>query len=122
MEAYPIIYILFAHFLADFVFQDDVMLNYKGKSIGWLFIHIGLYMTAMLIIMLLGTLIFAWTWKTALIYVLINGCTHFTLEYFTSKVNVKSWDENRIHHYFVGQGFDQFVHVSILIYTYFLFK
>lgn len=99
---------LFLHWFGDFVCQSDKMAINKSKSNFWLSMHVLVY-TAVL--MFLG-------WKIAL----INGIAHWIIDYFTSRLNAWLWAKEERHWFFVSVGFDQFLHVALLWYTWMVIK
>lgn len=101
-----IIYILFVHWLADFVLQSHWQAINKSKSNKALGIHCLIY-GGVLGIMLLNP------W-----YGLINGLIHFPVDYVTSRINAKLYKKGDIHNFFVMVGLDQFIHFVTLILTY----
>lgn len=100
-----LIWILFAHWVADFVCQSDYMA--KGKSSSNLILgqHILVY-TAVIALMTLNPL-----------FALVNGAIHFVVDYFTSRASSKLYKAGQIHWFFVVIGFDQFIHTATLLYT-----
>ena len=115
--SYMIIYLLFTHFVADFVWQSDKMAINKSKSNMWLSIHVLMYcnvfliMTFPLFIYLFGGV------KFLFVYIGFNGVLHWITDYFTSRLSSYLYDKNR-HYFFVTIGFDQFVHAYCLIATF----
>jgi hypothetical protein len=97
--------ILFAHWLADFVYQTDSMAQNKSKSMLWLSIHTVVYS------LVIGALLFNPAWA------LYNGLAHFVVDYFTSKLNKKLWEDKEVHWFFVSVGFDQLLHTACLLLT-----
>jgi hypothetical protein len=95
--------VLFLHFIADFVLQTDAMAKGKSSSNRWLGLHIMVYTAPFLV---LG-------WK----YALVNGASHFAIDWCTSRMTSRLWKAGRVHDFFVVIGFDQFLHVAILIAT-----
>lgn len=102
-----VVFLLFVHWFADFYSQTDKMAQNKSTSNKWLGIHCLTY----------SFILFVASFN--LTFTLINGILHFAIDYCTSRVNKKLWAENRVHDFFVSVGFDQFLHVSILIATFF---
>lgn len=107
MEIKFLCFILFAHWVADFVGQSDYMA--KGKSSNnWILLwHITVY-TGLLGLM---TAFRNPTWA------LLNGAIHFVVDWFTSRASSKLYKDGKIHEFFVVIGFDQFIHTALLIYT-----
>jgi hypothetical protein len=97
--------LVWAHFFADFVLQNDKMAMNKSTSIKWLSIHVGVY-----------TLIFfIWGWQFAL----LNGILHWMTDFVTSKISAHFWKKNDMHWFFTVIGCDQAIHMTCLIGTYF---
>lgn len=107
-----IIWILYTHFVADFITQTDEMAKNKSTSWKWLFYHIASYSVCFILpsIMLVGI-------KPGFLYVAINGTAHFVVDAVTSRINSKLWKQGKVHWFFVGIGADQFIHAAILILT-----
>lgn len=95
--------ILFLHFVSDFMLQSDAMAKGKSKSNYWLSLHILAYSSPFLI----------FGWK----YAIVNGASHFAIDYVTSRASGRMWRAGRTHDFFVVIGFDQFLHAAILIAT-----
>lgn len=114
------IYLLIVtHWLADFVFQTDDMAKNKSKSNFWLSYHVMMY----------GTII--WAFCIFLVatqglrpdfnylkFALINTGSHFAIDYVTSRMTSKLWAKGEVHNFFVVIGFDQALHMLILVSTY----
>ncbi len=113
--------ILLIHWFADFVVQTDKQA--KGKSSSWAFLlsHTFYYSA---IWMILGSL-FQASGITNLspgiltIFVIITFVAHTTTDYFTSRLNSKLWAKGDVHNFFVSIGFDQFLHFTQLLLTYY---
>ena len=109
------LYIIFLHWIADFVCQTDKMA--RGKSKNWkdLLSHTLVYS----LIMSFGML---FVLNFSLINILLFGLTTFMLhtitDYFTSRLNSKLWADNKVHNFFVSVGFDQVLHYTQLFLTY----
>lgn len=100
-----VVWLLFIHWVADFVFQSDWMAKNKSKSNDALLIHCFAY-GAVIGVMTLNPL-----------FGLINGTIHFPVDYVTSRINSKLWEAKQVHWFFVSIGFDQFIHFVTLILT-----
>lgn len=96
-----IIFLIWAHFIADFLLQSNMMAQKKSESIYWLSIHSAVYG---LVMMLFG-------WK----FGLINGFLHFIVDGITSRINKGLWKDGNMHWFFVGIGADQAIHITTLI-------
>jgi hypothetical protein len=116
-----IILLFVVHFLADFVFQSSKMATGKSKSIKWLSIHVSVYALISLITLialgsLYGNFLFGFYWWS------INVILHFIVDFFTSKITSRFWEQKNMRFFFVMIGFDQLIHNVCLIATFFLLK
>ena len=112
MEIATLILLIWAHFVADFVLQTHTMAVNKSTSNKWLASHVGVYTLFFVFIAILSPVI-------TLGYVLVNGVLHFITDYFTSRATTRLWKEERVHDFFVVIGFDQALHMSAMILTYY---
>ena len=111
-----ILAILFIHFIADFVFQTHQQAINKSRSNVYLTKHVlsytvGLYIGGLILLSLVKDLIF----EHFVIWTCINGILHWITDYFTSRLNAWLWSKNEVHWFFVGVGFDQFIHYTCLL-------
>lgn len=114
--------IILIHWLADFVFQTDKMA--KGKSKNWndLLSHTGTYsfiwfcFVPFYVLLNLDTYV-EWT---GTLFVLITFIAHTVTDYFTSRLNSKLWAKGDVHNFFVSIGFDQVLHYTQLLLTYYI--
>lgn len=109
------------HFLADFVFQSSKMATGKSKSLKWLSIHVGVYALISLISLFVlgsfyGNFLFGVYWWG------INVILHFIVDFFTSKITSRFWEQKNMRLFFVMIGFDQLIHNVCLISTFFILK
>ena len=115
-----IIWILFVHWVADFVCQSRGVAIDKSKDNWALSYHTGIYSW----VLTLGVFIYAalahWdinkVWGV-FVFVLINGAVHWATDYFTSRLNAKLWAKTHYHNFFVSIGFDQWIHAATLLTT-----
>jgi len=108
--------IIWAHFIGDFVFQNDRMAINKSKSNSWLAIHCLVY-TYILMLFCNIPLGIPGTW-TLTYWALINGAVHFAIDYCTSRGTSYLWQKNERHWFFTLIGFDQALHMTVLFITY----
>lgn len=114
-----IIFVLFCHFMADFVMQSHEMSTKKSKSFLWLSYHIFIYSLG---ILFLGIFIEFFSDPKLFIYWwIVNVLSHYIIDFFTSKLTMYLWKKKETHWFFVTIGFDQLLHTIILIYTTFYF-
>jgi hypothetical protein len=107
---HAIITLLFAHWVADFLFQSNTMALNKSTSVKWLSLHVLTYSTIILIFVF-----FLLPWKTALIFAVVNAVLHWITDFFTSKLTTAYKDDRR--YFFLIIGLDQFIHAATLIFT-----
>ena len=104
MDIYLIIYLLFLHWVADFLWQSDYVAQNKSKSNKVLAFHCFLYG----LFFIVGTM--------NIKFGLILGLIHFPVDYVTSRLNSKLYKAGKNHEFFVSIGFDQWIHfVTILL-------
>ncbi len=97
--------IYFLHWIGDFVLQTDNMALNKSHDNNFLFLHCSVY-----------SLMFVWLGIT---FYLLNFVLHFAVDYFTSRMTARLWEEERRHEFFVIIGMDQFIHIFILTLLYY---
>lgn len=116
-----ILIILAVHFFADFVFQSTKMATGKSKSLKWLSIHVGVYglvsvLSAVFISMRLDSYYYGFSWWAA------NIILHFAVDFFTSKITSRLWEQKNMRLFFVMIGFDQLLHNVCLLGTFYILK
>jgi hypothetical protein len=115
------IYLLFLHFIADFICQTDKMALGKSKSFTILFDHVFTYS----FVMLFGVYFALWVvlnnekldWWYCTSFFTITFITHYFTDALTSRANAYLYDKSR-HWFFVMIGFDQFIHTTTLLLTF----
>lgn len=114
IEIWIVLYLLLAHFVADFICQTDAMAINKSKSNLWLTYHAATY-TA--ILGLAATALFplnaAWVK-----FVAANFVLHWGTDFVTSRITSRLWVANQRHWFFVTIGADQWLHAAALVLTY----
>lgn len=111
-----VLYVLFLHWVADFVCQSRYMAANKAKCNYTLLWHVGVYSGVMAV----GLSIFAYITKeywSVFFFVAINAVLHYITDYFSSRQTTKAWRSNKIHRFFAIIGGDQFIHQLCLIGT-----
>ena len=98
--------VLCTHFVADFMLQTSWMALNKSSKWQALFAHIGLYSLCLLP--------FGW------LFAAVNGGAHLITDAVTSRITKYLWSRQRTHEFFVVIGFDQLLHVLVLIWTAYL--
>lgn len=114
-----IIYILFWHWVADFVAQTQEMALNKSKSLYWLSRHVESYATFLMIgsipILAYGLYSDSHYAFPIIYYITFNAIMHWLTDFVTSKLTSHYWSKKDTHKFFVVVGFDQFIHATTLI-------
>jgi hypothetical protein len=120
MDFITIIGLAFGHWFADFVIQSRKIAESKSSSLRSLFTHVGLYTTALACVM--GPiLIREHSWRLVLSFILLNGFCHLVTDFATSKMSAHAWQSEDKSQFWNIIGFDQSIHWSHLLITYFGF-
>lgn len=102
------IYVLFVHYVADFLCQTNWMALNKSKSNLALGAHVLTYSVVMLaglhIALIFHTI--HWIW----LFVLINGLLHFATDYITSRLTARFWVAEQRAYFWWTIGVDQWIH------------
>lgn len=117
MDLGLIFYLLFAHWVADFVFQDEEWALNKSKSFNSLLEHTSTY-TGILWLFFIPVL-----WGMAIWFVTVNFIAHTAIDYVTNKIVAKRFQDKYLGGSipnlgaFTVIGFDQLLHYIILFVT-----
>lgn len=112
---FSLISLLFAHLFADFELQNDRIAKEKSKSFYALSEHCIVYT---LFICCLTGITFCYLDINLIIYfALLNGLSHFIIDFFSSRISSFFYSTKQNHSFFVTLGFDQFLHTSVLLAT-----
>lgn len=98
---YQVMILIWIHFIADFVLQTREIAKGKSSNIALLGLHCLLYTIPFL----------CFGWKFAL----INGLCHFLVDFATSKATSYLWKKEKERAFFTMIGFDQAIHLTILV-------
>lgn len=104
MEVLIILLLVWIHFIADFILQDDYVAINKAKDNTVLVFHTMVY-----------GLCFAWFGP---LFMLITMVSHGMVDFVTSRGTSRLWSANQRHWFFCLIGFDQALHMTVLILTY----
>ena len=113
-----VLFILFVHFVADFICQTDGMATNKSKSLSWLTIHVCTYTPVLLAALGFWGMYYHIPLSYMWYFGIVNGALHWVTDFFTSKLNYYLWKKEMRHWFFVGIGADQFIHYTCLLITY----
>ncbi len=118
MELNIVIWLLFAHWVADFLMQTDEMAQNKSKNNMWLLKHCLAYGCGITLVSIIGIAIICLVKVTPMqmfVYGLLVTAIHFPVDYVTSRINSKLWADKKVHWFFVSVGFDQWIHFVTLL-------
>jgi hypothetical protein len=116
--------LLFAHWVADFLLQTDYQAKNKSTDFTVLISHTFTYSLAFTFICsgLLTSLGYDYPTLFYPQLFAITFVTHTQIDFITSKITKKLWEEGDTHNFFVVIGFDQLLHLITLIlyFSYFM--
>lgn len=107
------LWLLAAHWVADFVLQTHWQASNKSKNNVALSRHVLVY-TAILGLASFPLMVGNIAW---LPFVVGNGALHFATDYFTSRWSSKLYAKQDWHNFFVVIGLDQLIHQTTLAVT-----
>lgn len=99
--------VIWLHFIADFILQNDYMAHNKSTKIFVCLLHSLVYSLPFLIY--------------GIVFWGIQFCTHFLVDFVSSKASHYLYDRNQRHWFFVTIGADQAIHLSILYQSWLMF-
>ena len=106
IDIISLLFLVWIHFISDFILQSDKVAKKKSKEFNWLAYHSFVYALPFLLV--------------GPSYSLINGLLHFFVDGVTSRINSELYSKGKIHWFFVGIGFDQAIHITMLVLTFIL--
>ena len=106
MMSYSLMMLLIGHLIGDFILQSPCLVEKKEKSIGYLFLHCGLYLIPVFCVLLCFC-----DWLQVIIFSLIVVVSHFMFDFSKIKLNK---GRGKVFDFF-GFVLDQILHVVILI-------
>lgn len=101
-----VLLLVWVHFVADFMFQNDKMAQNKSSNNWWLSYHIAVY-----------SLFFI---PFGFLFAVANGLAHWVTDWCTSRATTYLWKKGERHWFFVVIGFDQAIHMTCMILLYVL--
>lgn len=129
ISAYLVLWLLFSHWVADFLLQTDDMAKNKSSdcivlgfhcifySIVMTFCFLIFYITAQLYYPLEFFIIRPDFPAEYLTFFLFGTFVfHFAIDYVTSRMTTEFWIREERHWFFVTIGFDQFLHFASIIF------
>lgn len=111
---YLVLWVLFAHWIADFVCQTHWQASNKSKNWNALLRHVVVYTAIMAA--LVGIVVQSWfRWE---VFVAITFVAHFITDAITSRVTSRLYAKQDWHNFFVVVGFDQLLHYAQIFLTF----
>lgn len=118
------LFIIIIHYIADFIFQAEEWAINKSKSLGSLLSHT---LTYSLVTLILSLFLLHFKYGvTLLLYTGINFISHTIIDFVTSKIVSKKFENNQLGSdipnlgAFSVIGFDQVLHYTTLFISYYL--
>ena len=111
ISIWVVLWLLFSHWVADFVCQSDWMAVNKSKQLLPLVSHVYMY-TAVLFILLYPT------GAVEAKFFIVTWLAHLGTDFVTSRITSYLWQKEKRHWFFVTIGFDQLLHYAQLLITY----
>lgn len=112
LEIGLVLFILLAHYIADFTLQPRKIAENKSKNINALLIHILQYMFFLYLVLFIALP----NNRTFLLeYVLLNGILHLITDYISSRASGYYYMKKNYHAFWCVVGLDQYVHYFFLI-------
>ena len=119
MSLLVINFIMFAHWIGDFLLQKNkkkTRKKIKNKNLKHLLPHTLIYTIVLTLSVLILQFINKWN-SNLILFFFITYITHFVIDLLITKINEKNLKKNDRHKYFLTIGIDQFIHYSILFAT-----
>lgn len=116
MDITLILYLLFIHWVGDFLFQTFEMGTLKSSSNEWLTIHVSVYTLSWFV--LLG---FITPFVQTFLFCIITFITHWITDYYTSRWTKKLREKEKYYGFpafFNVIGLDQWLHYVQIFLTY----
>ena len=123
MNLTEIFSILIIHWIADFILQTDKQAKNKSSSWKYLTSHTFWYTFTWFIIGIFYIIINQINPWFLFLFCIITFVLHTITDYFTSRLNKKLWENNKVHDFFVSVGFDQILHyIQLFLIYYYITK
>ena len=110
IDIFVIVVLLWAHFIGDFILQSDYHAVNKSKSNLALFEHILFYSLPLTFAAFVIPLSVSW--------IIANAAMHAAVDYVTSRMTSRLWQQGKRHWFFVTIGADQSLHFTCMFVSY----
>lgn len=112
--------ILISHFIADFLFQNKLLID-KKESLGWMSVHTIIYTFFFGMIFYVATYTFHEP-SVVFQYIILNGVLHYAVDVITGLIkkqqDKQEYEKLNDNGFYTTIGFDQLLHLLILFHTY----
>lgn len=119
---FEILYMLFIHWVGDFLLQNTNMATNKSKSNYWLSMHVLTYTATWIYpVWAYDIWIHPLSIWSIILFLLVTGVSHFITDYFTSRWTSKLYKAEKWYGFpafFSVIGLDQLLHFTQLILSY----
>jgi hypothetical protein len=114
-----VFFILFIHWVADFVLQTNWQAQNKSKDDKALTLHV---VTYAIVTTIAWWIAFQLSFDSIVEVFIITYLSHWLTDYCTSRLNSYLWQKKDVHNFFVSVGFDQLLHFVQLFFTFYLIQ
>jgi len=116
-----IIFLILIHWVGDFVLQTHFMSIKKSSSNYYLSLHVLIYSLTTILAwcLFLPCMGYKISFYGIMLSFMIIFISHWVTDYFTSRVTSKLYKEEKIHNFFVIVGFDQVLHYTQILLTFY---
>lgn len=118
-----IILILLTHWVADYVLQSDSLALRKSTSLSALITHSAIYTSVWAGLLIFLELISGLPMIPFVMkFCAITFTTHAAIDYYTSRVQKRLYEQEKRREFFISLGFDQVLHLIQLFACFTLLK
>jgi hypothetical protein len=111
-----LIVVLWLNYLTDYMLQTKKMSENKHNSVLWLLAHVSSFTLALgILVSVYNIFANAFTWGNLVLLILLNGLTHFIIDYISSKITAYYYKNNKLKQFIRVIGGDQTLHVTIIV-------
>lgn len=113
-----ILMLLFGHFVGDFVLQTSKQALYKYQDSNLLWGHVWAWLFTLITTLVLYHLFTGYRYNPThtMYWMMFMAGTHFITDFVTSRLNRMFKDQGNEKMFWNMIGFDQFIHVALLLY------
>lgn len=105
-------FVILAHFIGDFLAQNNYTSAKKGSDLKAMAFHVGLYFLGLCFLMLISPSAFV------LLYCVINAVLHYFVDSVTAPISLGLFQKEDKRKFFLMLGLDQTIHYLCLSISY----